>query len=70
MSLYTLSRLCATLVPFLFPSVRACVLADAFAEATPYQKVADGGMNVALILGPTFSPAELMAKDISGTKVR
>ena len=43
-------------------------LPPAFAEATPYQKVADGGMNVALILGPTFSPAELIAKDLAGTK--
>jgi 2-keto-4-pentenoate hydratase len=43
-------------------------LPDAFAEASPFQKIADGGMNVALILGPTFSAAAMRSKDLAGTK--
>jgi 2-keto-4-pentenoate hydratase len=56
-----------------FLAIEVCgsrfALPDAFAAATPYQKIADAGMNVALLLGPAFSAAEMKAKDLAGAKV-
>jgi hypothetical protein len=39
-------------------------------QATPYQKVADDGMNVALALGPSFGAAAMRGKDLAGCAVR
>ena len=56
-----------------FLAIEVCgsrFLPEAFAEASPYQKIADAGMNVALLLGPSFSAEEMRSKDLAGCKAQ
>jgi 2-keto-4-pentenoate hydratase len=56
-----------------FLAVEVCgsrFLPGAFAQASAYQKVADGGMNVGLVLGQAFEASEMMSRDLAGTKAQ
>ena len=44
-------------------------LPEAFAAASAYQRIADGGMNTGLVLGPSFSADEMRGRDLAGTRV-
>ena len=42
---------------------------DAFAAASTYQRIADGGMNIGLVLGKSFPAEEMRNRDLAGTHV-
>ncbi len=42
---------------------------DAFAAASTYQRIADGGMNIGLVLGKSFPAEEMRNHDLAGTHV-
>ena len=42
---------------------------DAFAAASTYQRIADGRMNIGLVLGKSFPAEEMRNRDLAGTHV-